>query len=490
LPVRSRRVAADVGVCFRNDRRSGPVLRLPGADRARAVARTIMLPTPEAAPRMTAAPFAAPYPATLAPRPAAGPIDAAVVIPGSKSITNRALLAAALAHGPSELTGALHSDDTRYMAAALNALGIPVESDDAGAGFRVAGGGGTFPAAAADLFVGNAGTAMRFLTAALPLGRGRFRIDGVPRMRQRPIGPLLGALNQLGADVRSEAGTDCPPVVVAANGLPGGRCRMAGDQSSQFFSALLLVGPCAMDGIEVAVEGDLVSKPYLPMTAAVMAAFGAESELDTAEWRTLRVRPGQRYEGRAYRIEPDASNASYVFAAAAVTGGRVRVPGLGRGSTQGDLRFVDVLAAMGCAVDEADDYVEVRGPAGGALRGVDLDLGPISDTAQTLAAIAPFASGPTTIRGIAHARLKETDRVAALAAELRRLGQVVDEFPDGLRIEPRPVTPALVQTYDDHRMAMSFAITALRAPGVELDDPGCVAKTFPDFFARLDAVVP
>lgn len=435
-------------------------------------------------------PPAASYPATLAPRPAQGPIDATVRVPGSKSITNRALLVAALAHGASELTGALHSDDTRYMAAALNALGIPVETDVAGEAFRVAGGGGTFPAAAADLFVGNAGTAMRFLTAALPLGRGTFRIDGVPRMRQRPIGPLLGALADLGADARSEAGTGCPPVVVRAAGLPGGRCRMAGDQSSQYFTALLLAGPCAANGIEVEVEGDLVSKPYLPMTAAVMAAFGAEAELDTVDWGVLRVRPGQRYDGRAYPIEPDASNASYFFAAAAVTGGRVRVEGLGRGSTQGDLRFIDVLAAMGCAVEEADDFVEVRGPAGGALRGVDLDLGPISDTAQTLAAIAPFADGPTTIRGVAHARLKETDRVAALATELRRLGQAVEEFPDGLRIEPRLVTPALVHTYDDHRMAMSFAVAALRAPGVALHDPGCVAKTFPDFFSRLDAIVP
>jgi 3-phosphoshikimate 1-carboxyvinyltransferase len=411
-------------------------------------------------------------------------------VPGSKSITNRALLVAALADGASELRGALHSDDTRYMAEALNALGVPVESDDASASFRVQGGGGTFSAPEAALFVGNSGTTMRFLTAALPLGHGRYRIDGVPRMRLRPIAPLLAALQDLGADAVSEQGTGCPPVVVQANGLPGGETRMAGDLSSQYFSALLMAAPYARQGVSVEVMGDLVSKPYLPMTTAVMAAFGVTADLDTTTWRRLGVRPGQRYTGRAYDIEPDASNASYFFAAAAVTGGRVRVNGLGRDSTQGDLGFVEVLRAMGAEVEIGEEFTEVQGPSRGELRAVDLDLGPISDTAQTLAAIAPFASGTTTIRGIAHARLKETDRVAALATELRRLGQEVAEFPDGLRITPRPVQPADIQTYDDHRMAMSFAVAALRAPGIQLLDPGCVAKTFPSFFDLLDAVTP
>lgn len=430
------------------------------------------------------------YPPVLAPRQAAAPLDAVVIVPGSKSITNRALLVAALADGPSVLSGALHSDDTRYMAEALNALGVVVESDEREACFRVSGGGGTFPAPRAEVFVGNSGTTMRFLTAALPLGRGRYHIDGVPRMRLRPIAPLLAALNDLGADARSELSTGCPPVVVQANGLPGGQTRMAGDLSSQYFSALLMAAPYARRGAEVAVIGDLVSKPYLPMTTAVMADFGVQADLDMTNWSRLGVRPGQRYRGRSYAIEPDASNASYFFAAAAITGGRVRVDGLGRGSTQGDLGFVEVLRAMGADVATGEDFTEVQGPPDGALRGVDLDLGPISDTAQTLAAIAPLAAGPTTIRGVAHARLKETDRVAALATELRRLGQEVAEFPDGLRITPRPIVPAAVQTYDDHRMAMSFAIAALRAPGIELLDPGCVAKTFPTFFDVLDAVTP
>ncbi|MBA3643403.1 MAG: 3-phosphoshikimate 1-carboxyvinyltransferase [Chloroflexia bacterium] len=427
-----------------------------------------------------------PFPDLLAPRPANGPVDGLVRLPGSKSITNRALLVAALADGESVLTGALLSDDTHYMANALRDLGIAVEIDAAAERFRVRGGSGAFPATEANLFVGNSGTTMRFLTAALPLGGGDYRIDGVPRMRQRPIAPLMQSLRDLGADIESELGTGCPPVVSRPARFQGGRTRMAGDLSSQFFTALLLVGPYARDGIEVVVEGDLVSKPYLPMTAAVMAAFGVQAEIDQVTWQTLRVAPGQRYQGRQYQIEPDASNASYFFAAAAITGGRVRVEGLGAESTQGDLRFVDVLAAMGAEVTEEANAIEVRGPAAGALRGVDLDLGPISDTAQTLAAIAPFANGPTTIRGIAHARVKETDRVAALATELRRLGQDVVEVEDGLTILPAPIVAADIDTYDDHRMAMAFAITALRAPGVRLRDPGCVAKTFPGFFETLD----
>jgi 3-phosphoshikimate 1-carboxyvinyltransferase len=416
------------------------------------------------------------------------PVDATVVVPGSKSITNRALLVAALAEGDSELVGALHSDDTRYMAAALNDLGIRVEADEPGNRFIVTGGDGTFPARHAGLFVGNAGTAMRFLTAALPLGHGDFRIDGVPRMRKRPIGPLLRALNELGANALSEEGTGCPPVRVVASGLPGGVTRMAGEQSSQFFSALLLAAPYARDGVEIEVTGDLVSKPYMPMTAKVMQDFGVETELDTVGWKHFSVRPGQRYAGRHYAIEPDASNASYFFAAAAVTGGRVLVEGLGAGSTQGDLNFVRALEAMGATVTMAEDSTEVVGPPGGALRGVDLDLNAISDTAQTLAAIAPFASGSTTIRGIHHARLKETDRIAAMATELRRLGQGVEEFEDGLTVHPAPVRPAAIETYDDHRMAMSFAIAGLRAPGITILEPSCVEKTFPDYFDRLEAL--
>jgi 3-phosphoshikimate 1-carboxyvinyltransferase len=416
------------------------------------------------------------------------PVDGTVIVPGSKSITNRALPIAALARGTSVLTGALFSDDTRFMAEALDQLGVRVESDESNNSFTVTGGDGTFPAPAADLFIGNSGTSVRFLTAVLSLGHGTFRIDGVPRMRQRPIQPLITALNDLGSSVRSEDGTGCPPVLVTADGLSGGTVSVPGDRSSQYFSALLIAAPYARQGVEILVDGELVSKPYMPMTADTMRAFGVEVELDEVDWKRFAVAPGQRYEARNYHIEPDASNASYFFAAAAVTGGRVRVDGLGKNSTQGDLDFVRVLEAMGATVTVADGYTEVFGPPGGKLRGVDLDLNAISDTAQTLAAIAPFADGPTTFRGVEHARLKETDRVAALATELRKLGQHVVERPDGLTIEPQPIVPADIDTYDDHRMAMSFGVATLRAPGIRILDPGCTAKTFPDFFDRLTAL--
>jgi 3-phosphoshikimate 1-carboxyvinyltransferase len=371
----------------------------------------------------------------------------------------------------------------------LSALGLTVTPDEANERFQIRGGGGHYPATEAELFVGNSGTAMRFLTAALPLGAGTYRIDGIPRMRERPIAPLLQALAALGADASSEFGTGCPPVVVRASGLPGGFVAMPGDQSSQYFSALLLAAPYSARGVEIEVVGDLVSKPYMVITAAVMRAFGIQVELDTTDWRRFRVLGGQTYRGRPFQIEPDASNASYFFAAAAVTGGRLRVNGLGRHSTQGDLRFVDVLTAMGATVIIGEDYVEVIGPPGGKLRGVDLDLNAVSDTAQTLAAIAPFAEGPTTIRGVEHMRLKETDRIAALATELRRLGQTVDERPDGLTIIPAPIIPADIRTYDDHRMAMSFAITGLRVPGLRILEPACVAKTFPEFFSRFAEIM-
>jgi len=429
------------------------------------------------------------YPDVFEIAPVTRPIDATARIPGSKSITNRALLIAALAKGESVLTGALFSDDTHYMAEALDALGIVVEADEAAEQFTVHGLGGEFPATNAGLFVGNSGTTMRFLTAAVALGRGRYRVDGIPRMRQRPIQPLIDALNDLGGNVISEEGTGCPPVIVEANGLRGGRVAVAGDTSSQYFTALQIAGPYAEHGIEIEVIGDLVSKPYILITASVMASFGAEVDVDQEHWRMFRIAPGQRYQARRYQIEPDASNASYFFAAAAVTGGRVRVDGLGSGSAQGDLHFVDVLAQMGARVTISDNYVEVIGPPVGELRGVDVDMNAISDTAQTLAAIAPFASGPTTIRGVEHMRHKETDRVNALATELRRLGQEIEERPDGLTIHPAPIHPASIETYDDHRMAMSFAIAALRAPGIRILDPACVAKTFPTFFERLAEVV-
>lgn len=425
------------------------------------------------------------YPDALEIRPVSRPVDADVVLPGSKSYTNRALPLAAMAEGTSVIREALFSDDTRYMAAALEALGIRVESDPASRAFRVTGAAGRIPVERATLFVGNSGTTARFLTAMLALGQGMYVVDGVERMRARPIEPLLNALRQLGVDATSIPGTGCPPVRVHAHGLGGGTVRLAGTESSQFLSALLMVAPLSADGIEIQIEGDLVSKPYIDLTADTMRAFGAGME--NHDYRRFLVPGGQRYEATDYTIEPDASAASYFFALAAATRGRVRVHNLGAASRQGDLRFVDVLERMGCSVVRGESSIEVVGAD--RLRGVDVDMNALSDTAQTLAAIAPLADGPVAIRNVAHIRRKETDRVEAVVTELRRLGIRAEELPDGMVIHPGPIHPAAVHTYDDHRMAMSFAVLGCALPGVTILDPGCVAKTFPDFFDRLaDAI--
>jgi len=411
-------------------------------------------------------------------------IDAVVTVPGSKSYTNRALVAAALADGESALQNALRSDDTLYMIEALRQLGIAVE--EAGDGnIRVRGCSGEIPSRSAQLFVGNAGTAMRFLTAALTLGSGSYTIDGDERMRKRPIQDLLDGLSQLGADVRTINETGCPPVRINAHGLQGGTVHMPGDKSSQYFSAILLAAPYARGDVEVIADGPLVSKPYVEMTVSLMRDFGADAECTDG---AMRVRAGGHYRPTDYLVECDASAASYFFAAAAVTGGRVRVVGLSTASLQGDIRFVDALAQMGCEVSEGKTqdglpFVEVRG---GHLKGIEIDMGDMSDVSLTLAAVAVFAEGPTRIHNVENMRIKETDRVAALAAELRRIGQRVEELRDGIVIHPRPVTPAKIETYNDHRMAMSFAVVGLRAPGIAIRNPSCVSKTFPDFFRKLE----
>jgi 3-phosphoshikimate 1-carboxyvinyltransferase len=417
--------------------------------------------------------------------PAAGPIDAVVRLPGSKSYTNRALIVAALALGESHIEQALFSDDTRYMSEALRSLGIEVLALRDEQAIRVVGGAGRLPASCADVFIGNAGTAARFLTALVALGAGSYRIDGVPRMRERPIGPLLEALRQLGVNARGERGNDCPPVVVESAGLRGGRVTIDGSISSQFISALMMIAPCTSEGIELKVLGDLVSKAYVDLTVSVMRAFGASSDVE--DYQRITVPGGQTYVGRTYAVEPDASAASYFLAAAAVTGGWVRIQGLGRRSAQGDLGLVGVLERMGCRVTWSDDWVELVGPS--RLAGVDVDMGGLSDVAQTLAAIAPFASGDVRIRGVRHIRLKETDRLGAVTTELRRLGVTVEQYPDGWRISPSTLKATTIETYDDHRMAMSFAVTGLRVAGLRIGNPGCVSKTFPDFFQRFAALV-
>lgn len=416
-------------------------------------------------------------------QPLTRPPDCTVRVPGSKSITNRALLLAALADGVSTLDGVLSSDDTRYMATALRQLGVDVCADEAAARVTVTGCGGAPPATRADLSVGNAGTAMRFLVAALCLGHGRFRIDGSARMRQRPIQDLLDALVQLGA--RCTATNGCPPVTIEADGLPGGRACVAGDKSSQFLSALLMVAPYAEEDVEIELLGELIAQPYVQLTQAVMRQFGVTLRAD-ADYRRVSVPRGQRYKACAYTVEADASSAHYFFAAAALTGGVVRVEGIGANSIQGDIEFADLLAAMGAEVTRDTCSITVRGT--GSLLGLDADMNRISDTAPTLAVLGAFADSPVRIRNVAHIRHQESDRIAAVTTELRRLGGRVEETADGWSIEPAPLHGGDVATYDDHRIAMSFALVGLRVPGIGIRDPACVGKTFPDFFTRLEAL--
>jgi 3-phosphoshikimate 1-carboxyvinyltransferase len=412
-----------------------------------------------------------------------GPLDASLRPPGSKSITNRALVCAALADGQSTLTGALDSEDTQVMIEGLRLLGLRIEHDLPAATIRIAGCAGQLPASEASLFVGNSGTTVRFLTAMATLGHGTYRLDGTPRMRERPIQDLLDALEQLGANATSELGSGCPPVVVRAAGLPGGRAKVTGSISSQYLSGLLMTAPCAIGPIELVVEGELVSKPYIEMTLAVMRAFGASVEAE--ELRRFDIEPGQTYHACRYPIEPDASAASYFFAAAAITGGRVTVEGLSRVSLQGDVAFCDCLVQMGCEIQYGPDSITVTGRK---LRGIDVNMNAISDTVQTLAAVAMLAEGPTTITNVAHIRHKETDRIAALATELRKLGAKVEERNDGLRIVPATLHGAEIDTYDDHRMAMSLALVGLAVPGVVVRDPGCTRKTYPRFFEDLNGL--
>jgi len=422
-------------------------------------------------------------PTSIAITPATGPIRGVARPPGSKSLTNRALIVAALAEGRSQLTAVLDSQDTRVMVESLTRLGIRLDHDPAAATIAIDGCRGLPPAKNAELYLENSGTSIRFLTALCCLGRGSYRLDGNARMRARPIGDLTAALGSLGARVRCELNNGCPPVVVEGSGVIGGKVQVAGNTSSQFLSALLMAAPAAFEPVTMEVAGNLVSEPYAEMTLKVCAAFGVSIESPAAG--VYRLRP-QRYQARSYAIEPDASAASYFFAAAAITVGEVTVPGLSRGALQGDVAFVDVLEQMGCAVESGPDSITVRG---GALRGVEVDMNAISDTAQTLAAIAPFAKGATRIRNVAHIRHKETDRIAALAAELKRIGQKVEEFPDGLKITPAKVKPATIETYDDHRMAKSFAVTGLKAPGIVISSPECTGKTYPAFFEDLAALV-
>jgi 3-phosphoshikimate 1-carboxyvinyltransferase len=414
------------------------------------------------------------------------PIDAIVEIPGSKSITNRALLTAALGNGTTILTNALFSEDTRWFSTCLQRLGIPVTSDPARAEFQVTGQGGEIPVSQAELFVGNAGTAARFITALVSLAEGEYALDGIPRMRERPLSELLRVLEAMGAELDFKGQPGCMPFTMRSHRFAGGPIQLQAHKTSQQLSALLMIAPYAQEDTIIEVDGTLVSESYINMTLRVMEQFGVQVSRNDS--RRFHIEAGQRYRALPYTVEPDASNASYFFAAAAITGGRVRVNYLSKHSCQGDIHFVDVLEAMGCQVTATDHYLEVVGPAA-ELKGIDVDLNDMSDLVQTLAAIAPFASSPLTIRNVEHIRWKETERIKAVVTELQRLGVEVEEFPDGMRIQPGPVTPAQVQTYNDHRMAMAFAVTGLRVPGIVIQDPACTQKTFPDFFDRFLAMI-
>lgn len=410
-----------------------------------------------------------------------GPIFGSIRPPGSKSITNRALICAALAEGESRLTGALDSEDTRVMIGALQELGVDVRVSNHATQLDVRGSNGQFSSKVARLFLANSGTSIRFLTAMVALGYGEFELDGVERMRQRPIGDLVDALNQMGASVQSIEGNDCPPVRVKASGLAGGEISIRGDVSSQYLSAVMMVSPYANESVVVRLDGELVSKPYVEMTQEVMREFGVESTLQ-GQGESFSVSNAKRYKGREYEVEPDASAASYFWAAAAISGGDVTVEGLNTSSLQGDVGFCECLEAMGCRVVDGPTSRQV---IGGPLKGIDIDMNTISDTVQTLAAVALFAEGPTRVRGVAHNRHKETDRIGDLATELRRLGATVNEFEDGLEIVPGPLHGCEIETYDDHRMAMSLALVGLRVPDVTILNPGCTEKTYPGFFKDL-----
>jgi 3-phosphoshikimate 1-carboxyvinyltransferase len=415
----------------------------------------------------------------IAPR---GALDARVRVPGSKSITNRALVIAALASGESLLRGGLESDDTRVMTDALRALGCTLETD--GGAWRVRGSGGRLRAPAQPLDTGNSGTTARFLTAAATLADGPVVIDGNARMRERPIEDLVGALTGLGAACEILGRNGCPPVRVAGGGLPGGTSAIDASRSSQYVSAVLLAAPYAERDVALELAGGvLVSRPYVELTLQMMGAFGAHADWEGGAG--LRVAAGNPYRGRDYPIEPDASSAAYPFCAAAIAGGRVRVEGIPSRSLQADFRLLELLEQMGCAVRRDADAVEVAGPAS-PLRGIDVDMNDLPDAVLALAVVALFAEGITRIRNVANLRIKETDRLAALETELRKLGAGARADADSLTIEPGPLRAAQIATYDDHRMAMAFALAGLRVPGVSILDPGCVSKTWPDYFAMLE----
>ncbi len=405
-------------------------------------------------------------------------VQATLTLPGSKSYTHRALVAASLAVGDILLSNALRAEDTELTAQALAQLGAGI--DWQGPDIRVQGIGGHWRPVKEPIYLGNSGTSMRFLTALTALGEGIYRLTGTERLCQRPLGELLKALGQLGVRVASEKGDGCPPVTVRG-GLTGGRARLSGAVSSQYVSALLFIGPLAPEGVEIEITDELVSRPYVDLTLGVLEDFGISYYREG--YRHFRVPGGQVYQPIDYAIEADASSASYFWAAAAVNGGRVTIANLSEDSCQGDAAFPEVLAQMGCAVKSSEAGLTVQG---GPLHGIMVDMAAMPDLVPTLAVVAAYALGETVITGVAHLRHKESDRLAAVATELQKMGIGAREIADGLIIPGGSPHGAAIDTYQDHRIAMSFAVAGLATPGVIINDPGCVAKSFPDFWEYFE----
>ena len=410
-------------------------------------------------------------------------VNGTVNLPGSKSVSNRALLLAALAKGETHLTNLLDSDDIRHMLNALKALGVDYRISDCKTECWVQGLGRPFQVAESlDLFLGNAGTAMRPLCAALTLGEGDVILGGEPRMEERPILHLVDALQALGADVNYLKNDGYPPVRIKGTGLKGGKVSIDGSISSQFLTALLMAAPLAKSDLDIEISGELVSKPYIDITLHLMAQFGIQIEHD--DYQVFHVKAGQTYQSPGdLLVEGDASSASYFLAAAAIKGGEIKVTGIGKNSIQGDVQFADALEAMGAEIEWGDDYIISRQ---GELKAVDMDFNHIPDAAMTIATAALFAKGVTRINNVYNWRVKETDRLAAMATELRKVGAEVEEGDDYIQITPpSQLKHAAIDTYNDHRMAMCFSLVALSDTPVTINDPGCTSKTFPDYFERL-----
>ena len=413
-------------------------------------------------------------------------IDGEINLPGSKSLSNRALLLAALAEGTTKITNLLESDDTRHMLNALKQLGINYTLSEDKKECSIVGNAGALHCdTAQELFLGNAGTAMRPLCAALCLGEGSYLLTGEPRMKERPIGHLVDALRQAGADISYIENEGYPPLQIEAGGLKGGEVSIDGAISSQFLTALLMAAPMAKNDMHITIIGELVSKPYIDITLHIMQAFGVEVENN--DYKTFTVKAGQTYKAvESFMVEGDASSASYFLAAAAIKGGTVKVTGIGRNTIQGDVQFVDVLEIMGARVEWGDTYISVTRDA---LNAIDMDFNHIPDAAMTIATMALFCEGTTTLRNIYNWRVKETDRLYAMATELRKVGAEVEEGEDYLKItSPKVLKHAAIDTYDDHRMAMCFSLLALDPVSVTINEPECTVKTFPTYFDVLKSI--